>query len=58
MLGYGTNSPCTNTAECYEMISEQISVQARQYDKNIHDDTRYQLIALISLILMHELTHV
>jgi hypothetical protein len=58
MLGYGTQSPCTNTLECYEMISEQIIVQAQQYDKNIHDDTRYQLIVLISLTLMYELARV
>jgi hypothetical protein len=58
MLGYSTQSPCTNTPECYEMISEQIIVQARQYDKNIHDDTRYQLIAPISLTLMYELARV
>ena len=40
------------------MISEQISLQAQQYDKNISDDTRYQLIALIALKLMYELTRV
>jgi len=51
MSGYGMQSPCTNTPECYEMITEQIIVQAQQYDKNIHDGTRYQLIALISLTL-------
>lgn len=55
MLGYGTLSPCTNTPECYEMISEQIIMQAQQYDKNIHDDTIYQLIAVISLTLIQEL---
>ena len=58
MLGYGTQSACTSTPECYEMISEQIIVQAQQYDKNIHDDTRYQLIALISLTSMYELDRV
>jgi len=58
MLGYSMQSPCTNAPECYEMISEHIIVQAQQHDKNIHDDTRYQLIALISLTLMYELSRV
>ena len=58
MLGYGTQSSCTNTPECYEVISEQIIVKAQQHDKTIYDDTRYQLIALISLTLMYELARV
>jgi hypothetical protein len=55
MLGHGRKSPDTNAPE---LICEQISVQAQQYDKTVHDETRYQLIALISLKLMYELKRV